>query len=410
MKFNDQLFIIRNRLFEKKNIILAIVLTLIFLILFTCLTIIKFSLENKKEIRNSEFGRTYLISSSSEEELTSKQIDEIKKIENVELVINNKYQNSKRFEISEFDFKNEKGIILIKPLLKDNDIKVKKGKKILDKYEMACPNIFYPHEYNERIYSNLFYSSKDLINKKLSINSENENLNNKNITITIVGIYENKYFEEANTCYVDTQTFDELTSNYMGYIESYDEKGNLISKQYTEYKDYILRIDDIKNTNNVLNSLEKLNIQYENIININFELLNILLIIPLIISVIIIILTMIILYYFIIKKNNNKINNIGTLKALGYNEKLIIDLNINENIIIIIISYLIALFLYLIIINNITYTLLVEVTYNNFILRIPYIFIILSFFFFNIFIVIIDKSNLKKILNNNIDSLLKNNI
>ena len=86
MNFKDQLFIIKNRLFEKRNIILIVVLTIIFLILFSCLTIIEMSVENKNETLNSEVARTYYIYS---DENRKDLINSISNIEHVEFIFLN---------------------------------------------------------------------------------------------------------------------------------------------------------------------------------------------------------------------------------------------------------------------------------------------------------------------------------
>lgn len=400
MDYKDQLFIIRNRLFEKRNIILAIVLTIIFLILFSCLTIIKFSVENKNEILKSEIGRTYLVYPSEN------QVDLVKNIEHIELIASNKYQTSTRFESPSFDSKDDAGILLIKPLLKDYDIKIKKGDTIKKKYEIVCSDIFYPHEYNDRIYKNLFLSGKDILNKKITVISNNEDSNEKEITLNIVGTYKNKFMEEANTCYTNIETYDEISSKYMGWEEIYDIEGNLNSKTYYEYEDYIIRVDDQKNIEQVLNALYDKDIKYENIFILDTGFLSALYIIPLFISILIIILILLILYSFIAKKNTNRLNNIGFLKAIGYKEENIISLTINENIIILITSYVLAMIPYFIVLKKISYTLLAEVTYTNYILNVPYVSIFLSIIIFIFIIRLIVVKNCKKVFNLSIQELL----
>ena len=404
MNFKDQLFIIKNRLFEKRNIILIVVLTIIFLILFSCLTIIEMSVENKNETLNSEVARTYYIYS---DENRKDLINSISNIEHVEFILSNKYHSLSIFEIPEFDKGNEKGIIYIKPLHKDYDVKIKKGTSLKKKYDIVCSDTFYPHEFDERIYKDLFLSRDEFLNKSINVISNNEDLKKKEITLNIVGTYKNRYEDEANTCYTSLETYDEISGKYPGFTESYDENGNLISKEHMEYEGYIMRIDSNKNKEEVLNKLKDMNVEFDKMYFIESTFLNMLYFIPLFISIIVIILTLNILYNFISKKINNRIHNIGVLRAIGYDEKSIMSLNINENIFVILISAFISLCIYFIVLNNLKYTLLAEITYNNYILNIPYILIFLSLILFIFIIIKIVKLKVKKIFNLSIQSLLE---
>lgn len=416
MSFKEQFFIIRNRLFEKKNIILIIVLIVIFLILITCLTIIQFSIDNKKEILNSIDERTYKIihevidddinHTLKDVEFSEEQIEAIKNLNHVELIVNEKYQFESRIEVSNFDKGSEKGILYLKVLLNENDLKIKNGKNLKNKYELICSNIFYPHEFDDRMYSDLFIPSNEFIGKEIKVISSNEYLGGKEINLKIVGSYENKYMETANTCYTDMETYDEISSRYAGWTGSYDEKGNLIEKEYNKYYDYFIVIDSKENIPFVLDELRKMNIEFSSSSYTDFTFLNSLFLIPLFVGFIVIILTFSILYNFILKKNMNRLNNIGILKAVGYDEKDILSLNFKENVILIVISYVISLFIYFIVLKYLTYTFLAEITYNNAILDAPYILIVLLLVLFVCIIYLIIKSNFKKIFCHSTQELL----
>lgn len=416
MSFKDQLFIVRNRIFEKRNIIFIIVLTIICLILFTCLTIIQFSIENKKAILNSENERTYKIyhevidddinHTLRDVEFTEEQIETIKNLEHVESIVNEKYYFGSRTEVSAFNKESEEGILVLKVLLNKEDIKIKKGTNLEDKYELVCSNIFYPHEFDNRMYRDLFIPSSEFLGKEIEVISSNEDLDGKKISLQIVGTYENKYMETANTCYTDMATYDEIVSKYGGSIESYDEKGNLIEKEYREYRDYLVRIDSKENVEEVLTALDDMGIEYGRVFYMDSGFLNLLYFIPLFVGVVVILLTFSILYNFIVKKNMNKLSSIGILKAIGYDEKNITSLMVYENIVVVILSYIFSLFFYLIVLHYFTYTLLAEVTYNNYILNVPYLFIVVSFVAFVFVIYVIVKLNLKKIFQYNVQELL----
>ncbi|MGN1371945.1 MAG: FtsX-like permease family protein [Candidatus Coprovivens sp.] len=416
MSFKDQFFIIRNRLFEKKNIVLLIVLTIIFLILITCLTIVQFSVNNKNRISNLADGRTYKIihevidddinHTLRDVEFTEEQIGMIKNLEHVESIVNEKYYFGSRTEVSTFDIESEEGILYLKVLLNKDDIKIKKGTNLENKYELVCSDTFYPHEFDDRMYRNLFIPSSKFIGKEIEVISSNEDLDGKSITLKIVGSYENKYMETANTCYTDMETYNEISSKYAGWVGSYDEKGNLIEKEYSKYYDYFVVIDSKDNIFSVLDELKRMNIEYYPYSYTDFTFMNMLLIIPIVIGIVVIILTLNILYSFISKKNMSRLNNIGILKAIGYDEKDIILLNFKENTILIVICYIISLLIYFVALNFLTYTFWAEITYNNVILDVPYVLIAVLLILFIFIIYLIIKSSFKKIFNYSIQELL----
>lgn len=403
MDIKDQLFYLKNRLFEKRNIVLIIVLTIIFLIIFTCLTTIQFSVENKREALNSEIGRTYLVDYKDGDQLL---LEKLKEINHIELIKNSKYYSGNYFIVSDF-FEYGEGEVYIKALVSQDDVRIKHGKNVEDKYDLICSNTFYPFSLEEGINSSLFLSSKDILNKKIKINSNNEDLNKKEITLNIVGTYKNKFMEESNTCYTNIETYDEIASKYNGYGESYDEEGNLIERTYSEYDGYFIRIDDKKNIEEVLTKLSNMEIWHSAAFILDEGFLAILYFIPLFIGIIVIILTIAILYSFINKKINNRIHSIGILKAIGYNNETIIKLNINENIIVIIVSGIIAFVPYLIVLNYLKFTILAEVTYCNYILNIPIALIILPLVLFCFIITRTIKSKFKSLFNQSIQTLLE---
>lgn len=203
MNYKDQLFIIKDRIFEKRNIILLSVMAFIFLILFSCLTIVSFSIENQKGIYSSEIGRTYRLYPTDEQET---KVNEIKNIEHVEFFGNSKYLAENAFEVKEFDKNNEAGIVFVKPLVKAYDVKIKRGRNIENKYEIICSDTFYPHYYEDRLYKSLFVSGGKILNKEIKVKSQNEDLNEKEITLTIVGTYKNKFMEDSSFCHVNMNT------------------------------------------------------------------------------------------------------------------------------------------------------------------------------------------------------------
>lgn len=385
MDLSDQIFIIRNRLFEKRNILFLIVLSIVFIIIFCSLTIMKFSIENKNEIQKSNLGRSFIV------KIPFEDVEIIKDIDNIEVATSIKYLNSDIFEVPELDVQNNKGIISLKPRLTDKDIEIISGKNIKNENEIVCPEKFYPHNFENNLSKILFFSSPQLIDKTITVTSHNESLNKELLKLKIVGIYKNKYMEEINTCYTNMKTYDLLTSKYQGYTESYDEKGNLLNRENIAYSDSIIRINDEKNISKVLNELDKLNIGYEKVFTVDNSLLNTMFFLPLIVSIIIIGISLLVIFIFLSKKNNNRLNNIGILKAIGFSDTEIISIFIKENIIITIVGYFIAIIVYFVMLKTLSYTILSEVIYNNYLLKVPYLSITISLIVFIVFIICVAK-------------------
>lgn len=399
MKFTDIFFLIKKRLLETRNIILFFIIVVIFLILFTCFTIINFSKNNKNEIYNSETGRSLYVFNSKEVE------EKINEVDNIKYFFSNKYISSERFEAKEFEDELSDGIILIKALIND-DIKIMSGKNITTNNEMICSHYFYPHEYDNKLYSKQFLNGKNIVNKKIMVNSNNEDNIDEKVFLDIVGTYKNKYMEEANTCYVNIETYDKISQKYMFRLVDYDEKGNVVSTKNKEYEDYIVVVDDIKKLQSVKDKFVEIGIEYEELFKINLEFLNILYTVPIFVAIIVIFISICIIYSFITKKIYNRVNNIGLLKSFGYENRDITKIYIFENIFIVFLSFIVSLIIYLLALKYLSYNLLAEVTYNSYILEIPILYIILTMIFLLILITIFTNKNCNRLLKHNISELL----
>ena len=400
MKFADMFFIIRKRLLEIRNIILFFIILVVFLIMFICFTIIDFSKDNENEIYNSQLGRSiYIFNSENIEE-------KINKIDNIEYFFSNKYDKQSRFKVEEFNNKHSEGVILIKALVSNDDVEIMSGRNISSNNEMICSHYFYPHEYDNKLYSEQFLKGKDIINKEIIVNSDNDDIIDKTVSLKIVGTYNNKYMEEANTCYVNIETYDKIVSKYSSYIVSYDEKGNIVSTKYFEYEDYIAVVDNIKNLQYVEEKLNELGIGYQILFEIDMKFVNTLYTVPLFIAIIVILIANCVIYSFITKKIYNRTNNIGLLNSFGYENKDILKIYVIENIFIVVASLIVAIIIYLLLLNYLSYTLLAEVTYNSYILEIPVLYIISTTIFVLVLIVIFTVKKCKKLMKCNICELL----
>lgn len=394
--FMDRFYIIKKHLFSIKNLIFMIIILILFLILFTSLTVADFSYTNKKEIINSDIGRTYILYTDS------KKISDIQNINHIKYVYSNKYLFQVRLEVADFDKNEQKGIILLKPLLDSNELQILSGDKPHNKNEIVCSNLFYPYEYDKKLNNNLFYSSKDILSKNISVFSQNEEYYNEKMNFDIVGTFKNKYMEEANVCYATIETYDLIASKYMGYTESYDEEGNLVSKKPIEYRDYFMRIDDYKNTDYVLNILNENGINYENYFYSDNQFLKALFLIPLFIIIVSLIISFALVYSFVAKKLISKLKYYALLQSFGWNKKEIIILELLENLFILIVSFIVAFVIYYLTLNYLSFNSLAELTYNNYIIKCPILFIILVFILMNLFILIVEFSLIEKYLKKSI--------
>ena len=307
-----------------------------------------------------------------------------------------------RLEVADFDKNEQKGIILLKPLLDTNELQILSGDKKNNKNEIVCSNLFYPYEYDKKLNNNLFYSSKDILSKNISVFSQNEEYYNEKMNFDIVGTFKNKYMEEANVCYATIETYDLIASKYMGYTESYDEEGNLVSKKPIEYRDYFMRINKYKNTDYVLNILNENGINYENYFYSDNQFLKALFLIPLFIIIVSLIISFALVYSFVAKKLISKLKYYALLQSFGWNKKEIIILELLENLFILIVSFIVAFVIYYLTLNYLSFNSLAELTYNNYIIKCPILFIILVFILMNLFILIVESSLIEKYLKKSI--------
>lgn len=399
ISFFDYLFIIKKRFFKVKNFIFMIISSLLFLILFSSITVAYFSYSNKKEILNSDFGKTYIV------QIDDEKIDIIKNIEHVKYVYSNKYLFQARLMVEEFNKDNNDGVILLKPLLSLDDVKIVNGNNVNLEYEIVCSDYFYPYEYDKEIYSYLFYRSNDIISKNITVVSQNEDKYNELINLNIVGTFKNKYMEEANVCYSSIDTYDSIVSKYMGYNEGYDDDGNMISRTPIEYNEYFIRIDDNKYSDFVLNELNENNIPFERYFYTDNQFLNNLFFIPLFIIIVSFIIFFCLLYSFISKKLNSSIKYYALLQSIGWEKNKVIIIELLENLFMLIISFIVSFVVYYLFLNYLSFNLLAELTYNSYILNCPFIFILLSFILIYLLIVIIETFLLDKYLDRSIYSL-----
>lgn len=390
MNMKDMTFIVKKRLFNKKNLILIIALSIIFTAIFACITMMNFIINYRIDSLNNENSRMLIISLPS----TDEEYQKINSINHIELIENRKFLLGIERNVPEFDSNSTNGILTIKALLKNEDVDINHGKNIENEGDVICPSKFYPHSiyigdsFQQEIIDSLFLKDQDIINKTFKIESENEKYLGKSLTFNIVGTYLNKELEELNTCYVSKSDFDKLFSDYeysSGYI---DENGNNIIENY-EYNSLIVRVDNYKNIDEVINSLTKINFPPISFFTLDEQMLNYMTYIPLFICLIIAIICVNIIYSFFKKKNRYNSKYYGILKSQGYTNQNICQLEAMEGLSVYLISIIVSLIFYAIVFVVVQKTLLVEFLYNNYYLSIPLLYLFLIILMFAILIIFV---------------------
>ena len=68
MKTTDYLFILKNRFFKKDNILLILIMSFIFVAIFSCITMMNFVSVFRSSMLNSDMGRTLIIDKPKSDE------------------------------------------------------------------------------------------------------------------------------------------------------------------------------------------------------------------------------------------------------------------------------------------------------------------------------------------------------
>lgn len=370
MNLKDRLWIIKTHIFEKRNKILMIVLFFLILAILIILAFHNFMsyLTHYEDIRPQNRNLyTY-------EELNENQIEQIKQINHVVFVSNLNY--NLYFEIPEYNT-NELSILYLSPLLEQNEITIKDGKHLTEKYEMICPAKFYPYETFETFNKKNLIKGKNIIGKEITIYGNN---------FQIVGTYSNTEIGSSlNDCYISQEAFTELPNSEADYL--------------------IIRVDDTKNNDCVAKELNKLGIEVSNPNYPNayegFEYIS------LFITLLILFISFYIIYNFIKKKIGYRMTTYNILKASGYKNKEIYKMDLLENLILCTICFILATIFFLIIYNLTIYNIsfLTEgmitgranLDINYWYILLGYIFIILMIWFATKYLT---KLNLKQSINN----------
>lgn len=245
-----------------------------------------------------------------------------------------------------------------------------------------CPIDFLPSSeaFNLLVDEKNFLSGYELLNTSFQINYYSYLFDGKRLIendkyikeFKIVGIYDaKKVMNPSNTCYISKKDMEEIKSI------------TTVNNENTIYG-FMVVVDNIKNVELVLNDLEKKGFSRVNIRSqIDYDIINkILFACNIVVSVIMASIVIIIINYTK-KKYFNDIKSIGLLMTMGYSNNIIVFIYLLEIVYSSIFSYLIGLFLFLIIYNLIKFYFLKGLIYSGF-----EILLHLNIFLISVFVVI----------------------
>lgn len=245
-----------------------------------------------------------------------------------------------------------------------------------------CPIDFLPSSeaFNLLVDEKKILSGYELLNTSFQINYYSYLFDGKRLIendkyikeFKIVGIYDaKKVMNPSNTCYISKKDMEEIKSI------------TTVNNENTIYG-FMVVVDNIKNVELVLNVLEKKGFSRVNIRSqIDYDIINkILFACNIVVSVIMASIVIIIINYTK-KKYFNDIKSIGLLMTMGYSNNIIVFIYLLEIVYSSIFSYLIGLFLFLIIYNLIKFYFLKGLIYSGF-----EILLHLNTFLISVFVVI----------------------
>ena len=369
-----------------------------------------FNYKNNLVNKNYEY-RTLTI--NQKEENINDDILKVGSIEDVTFVGSTKYLNGSIVKVKDFDVDDLKGTIQIFPLIPGRNIKSSYDEDTLEEGKIICPKKFYPHSlalnsdadnfYMGIVYSNVL-NGEDYIGKKVEIKSESDE---QNYQFEIVGTYnQNESLNSINTCLVNIKDYDKLASPYSGIGYGVDNEGNEI-EDYYEYEGLMVLVDKLDNLSKVKSKLIELGYNVENYFVLDNQSIFIYIYIPLLICLIVLIVCINIIYNFIVKKTKEKLRVYGIHSAVGFENKLILNLDIWENIIVYGISFIFSFVIFYIVLQILIRTLLYEFVYNSVSIVVPVLFISIYFGVLLLFIVYVNRRLVTNILKRNTSRLLK---
>ncbi len=402
----------KRKILQKRNIVMMIILMFLLLISFFGLTITWTIFNYKNNLINKNYEYRTLTINQNEDNIND-DISKVSSIENVAFVGSTKYLNGSIVKVKDFDTDDLRGSIQIFPLISGRNIKSSYDENTLEEGKIICPKKFYPHSlalssdadnFDMGIVYSKVLNGSDYIGKKVDIKSES---GEQNYQFEIVGTYnQNESLNSINTCLVNIKDYDKLASPYSGIGYGVDNEGNEIVDYY-EYEGLMVLVDKLDNISKVKSKLIELGYNVENYFVLDNQSIFIYIYIPLLICLIVLIVCISIIYNFIVKKTKEKLKVYGIQSVVGFDNKLILNLDIWENIIVYGISFILSFVIYYIVLQILVRTLLYEFVYNSISIDVPVMLISVYFGVLLLFIVFVNRRLVTNILKRNTSRLLK---
>ena len=402
----------KRKILQKRNIVMMIILMFLLLISFFGLTITWTIFNYKNNLINKNYEYRTLTINQNEDNIND-DISKVSSIENVAFVGSTKYLNGSIVKVKDFDVDDLRGSIQIFPLISGRNIKSSYDENTLEEGKIICPKKFYPHSlalssdadnFDMGIVYSKVLNGSDYIGKKVDIKSES---GEQNYQFEIVGTYnQNESLNSINTCLVNIKDYDKLASPYSGIGYGVDNEGNEIVDYY-EYEGLMVLVDKLDNLSKVKSKLIELGYNVENYFVLDNQSIFIYIYIPLLICLIVLIVCISIIYNFIVKKTKEKLKVYGIQSVVGFDNKLILNLDIWENIIVYGISFIFSFVIYYIVLQILIRTLLYEFVYNSISIDVPVMLISVYFGVLLLFIVFVNRRLVTNILKRNTSKLLK---
>ena len=315
MSLIDSFFLIKKKVFEKRNIILMLALFFIFFAIMLCLVIFHFCLSYIYDTLKFDVSyRTVIV-----EENSSASISDLKTIPHVVFLDNIKFERNFTAVIDSLNKENLSSQVMIYSLLDNNEVQIYKGHLPEKSGEMICSDTFYPYDPYEaagnltsifavKLKEENYLKSSTLIGKSFTFTT-NPYIADTNIHFpfseTVVGTYKHKYnLNHLNSCYINVQDFDKYVKNIEhSYLTSNGQYHTEIDGRL------LLRVDSYKNVDFVLNQLKELGYKAEVSQNMDTATKQIILSIPCGIIIIILFISFELIYHFLKKRIQSRTKN-----------------------------------------------------------------------------------------------------
>lgn len=429
---------IKRNLINTRNIILTLISTLLMVILFFALTFLDFTIKSERYIKtnymkdlNIEVIRKtpyfnnineYInyISSTEHNNIYKEEYDNLSNYKHVISNLPIKINDEVLLRFKGYENQDNPKEINIKVIYNKDNIKLING-NYPKKGEIVCPTKLYPYVLTKSILNmNIIEPNKiidtnkelgntyDLVefrwNTGTNIDVKNSRYNN-DIKLKLVGTYDNKYsFDSMDTCYTAFETYDLFRD-----CESYTTIGNGLNKETIcmPYNGRVLTADSKENVSSIINNLQENG--YDTSIKGQIEINSTSYMYPIIISLVTMIMTVTIILLNINKKCINKTINFAILQATGFRKKQIINIELLDNTIIYLISYVLSLILYYLLLIYLSNNLFSGYFFFGQNFEIPYVSIIIIYILISLIIYIFSIIKLNEILKKDIMINLEGN-